>query len=93
MQAEIGLAIILIIVLLADLFQKVPSPKNMQRLSCALLVILLLNNLFNSASGEAFGSMYINTPMTSVVKSSPHIRNNTGIHAGRHMAGTRRHTS
>lgn len=27
MQAEIGLAIILIIVLLADLFQKVPSPK------------------------------------------------------------------
>lgn len=69
MQAEIGLAIILIIVLLADLFQKVPSPKNMQRLSCALLVILLLNNLFNSASGEAFGSMYINTPMTSVVKT------------------------
>lgn len=55
MQAEIGLAIILIIVLLADLFQKVPSPKNMQRLSCTLLVILLLNNLFNSASGEAFG--------------------------------------
>ena len=53
MQAEIGLAIILIIVLLADLFQKVPSPKNMQRLSCALLVILLLNNVFNSASGEA----------------------------------------
>lgn len=41
----------------------------MQRLSCALLVILLLNNLFNSASGEAFGSMYINTPMTSVVKT------------------------
>ena len=69
MQAEIGLAIILIIVLLADLFQKVPSPKNMQRLSCALLVILLLNNVFNSASGEAFGSMYINTPMTSVVKT------------------------
>ena len=69
MQAEIGLAIILIIVLLADLFQKVPSPKNMQRLSCALLVILLLNNLFNSASREAFGSMYINTPMTSVVKT------------------------
>ena len=69
MRAEIGLAIILIIVLLADLFQKVPSPKNMQRLSCALLVILLLNNLFNSASGEAFGSMYINPPMTSVVKT------------------------
>ena len=69
MQAEIGLAIILIIVLLADLFQKVPSPKNMQQLSCALLVILLLNNVFNSASGEAFGSMYINTPMTSVVKT------------------------
>lgn len=69
MQAEIGLAIILIIVLLTDLFQKVPSPKNMQRLSCALLVILLLNNIFNSASGEAFGGIYINTPIASVVKT------------------------
>ena len=28
MQAEIGLAIVLIIVLLADLFQKTPSPKD-----------------------------------------------------------------
>lgn len=69
MQAEIGLAIVLIIVLLADLFQKTPSPKNMQRLSCALLVILLLNNIFGSTtSGEAFGGMFQNTPMTSVVK-------------------------
>lgn len=69
MQAEIGLVIVLIIVLLADLFQNTPSPKNMQRLSCALLVILLLNNIFGStASGEAFGGMFQNTPMTSVVK-------------------------
>lgn len=69
MQAEIGLAIVLIIVLLADLFQKTPFPKNMQRLSCALLVILLLNNVFGStANGEAFGGMFQNTPMTSVVK-------------------------
>ena len=36
MQAEIGLAIILIIVLLADLFQKVPSPKNGFHAHCLL---------------------------------------------------------
>ena len=41
MQAEIALAVILIVVLLTDLFLKTPSPKVMQRLSCVLLVLLL----------------------------------------------------
>ena len=90
MQAEIGLAIILIIVLLADLFQKVPSPKNMQRLSCALLAT---QQPIQFCQWRSFRKHVYQYSHDICSKNSPHIRNNTGIHAGRHMAGMRRHTS
>ena len=68
MQAEIALAVILIVVLLTDLFLKTPSPKVMQRLSCVLLVLLLPVTLTSPYEVEAFGGMYQNTAMTSVAK-------------------------
>ncbi len=69
MQAEIALAVILIVVLLTDLFLKTPSPKVMQRLSCVLLVLLLPVTLTSPYEVEAFGGMYQNTAMTSVAKT------------------------
>ena len=69
MQAEIALAVILIVVLLTDLFLKTPSPKVMQRLSCVLLVLLLPVTLTSPYEVEAFGGMYQNTAITSVAKT------------------------
>ena len=69
MQAEIALAVILIVVLLTDLFLKTPSPKVMQRLSCVLLVLLIPVTLTGPYEVEVFGGMYQNTAMTSVAKT------------------------
>ena len=68
MQAEISLALILIIILVADLIMKAPAHKPLQVLACGLLVVQIALNLIPS-TGEAFGGMYHNTPMTSVVKT------------------------
>ena len=58
MQAEISLAIILIVVLLADLILKQPNHKALQGLSCGLLVVQIALNIV-PVTGEAFGGMSI----------------------------------
>lgn len=68
MQAEISLAIVLIIVLIADLIQKEPSHKMLRNLTCGLLIVQIALNIMPSTA-EAFGGMYQNTPMASVVKT------------------------
>ena len=44
MQAEISLAVILIIILLADLILKQPNHKALQGLACGLLVVQIALN-------------------------------------------------
>ncbi len=68
MQAEISLAIILIVVLVADLVLKEPNHRALQTLSCGLLIVQMVLNIVPT-SGEAFGGMYHSTPMASVVKT------------------------
>lgn len=68
MQAEISLAIILIVILLADLILKAPNHKALQTLSCGLLIVQIVLNIVPTTA-EAFGGMYQSTPMASVVKT------------------------
>lgn len=92
MQAEIGLAIILIIVLLADLFQKALLRKHataFMRIACYSAT----QQPIQFCQWRSFRKHVYQYSHDICSKNSPHIRNNTGIHAGRHMAGTRRHTS
>lgn len=68
MQAEISLAVILIIILLADLILKAPHHKALQTLTCTLMVVQLILNLV-PVNQELFGGMYNSTTMASVVKT------------------------
>lgn len=68
MQAEISLAAIMVILLLADLIMKEPHHKTLQTISCGLLVVQIILNIQPSA-GEYFGGMYSCTPVASVVKT------------------------
>ena len=68
MQAEISLAVILIIMLLADLILKQPNHKALQGLACGLLVVQIALNIV-PVTGEAFGGMFVNTSMSSIVKT------------------------
>lgn len=68
MQAEISLAVILIIILLADLILKQPNHKALQGLACGLLVVQIALNIM-PVTGEAFGGMFRTTPMASIFKT------------------------
>ena len=68
MQAELGLAVILFIVLLADLILKEPGQKTLQGITCTLMVVQLVVNILWPVDGSAFGGMYHSTPLASVVK-------------------------
>ena len=68
MQAEISLAVILIIILLADLILKAPHHKALQTLTCTLMVVQLILNLV-PVNQELFGGMYNSTTMASEVKT------------------------
>lgn len=68
MHAELSLAVILVIVLLADLMMKQPCHKALQKLACGLLVVQIALNIVPSCD-SAFGGMYLNTPLTSIVKT------------------------
>ena len=68
MQAEISLAAIMVIILLADLILKEPHHKTLQTMACTLMVIQIVLNI-QPAAGEYFGGMYHCTPVASVVKT------------------------
>ena len=68
MQAEISMALIIVIILIADLVMKAPHNKTLQTIACTLMVIQLIMNIEPSA-GEYFGGMYHCTPVASVVKT------------------------
>lgn len=68
MQAEISMALMIVIILIADLVMKAPHNKTLQTIACTLMVIQLIMNIEPSA-GEYFGGMYHSTPVASVVKT------------------------
>lgn len=68
MQAEISMAMMIVIILIADLVMKAPHNKTLQTIACTLMVIQLIMNIEPSA-GEYFGGMYHCTPVASVVKT------------------------
>ena len=68
MQAEITLAAMMVIILLADLIMKEPHHKTLRTMACTLMVIQIILNIQPSA-GEYFGGMYHCTPIASVVKT------------------------
>ena len=68
MQAEISMALMIVIILIADLVMKAPHNKTLQTIACTLMVIQLIMNIEPSA-GEFFGGMYHCTPAASVVKT------------------------
>lgn len=68
MQAEISMALMIVIILIADLVMKAPHNKTLQTIACTLMVIQLIMNIELSA-GEFFGGMYHCTPVASVVKT------------------------
>ena len=68
MQAEISLAAIMVILLLADLIMKEPHNKTLQTIACGLLVVQIILNI-QPSTGEYFGGMYNCTPVASVVKT------------------------
>ena len=68
MQAEISMALMIVIILIADLVMKAPHNKTLQTIACTLMVIQLIMNIEPSV-GEFFGGMYHCTPVTSVVKT------------------------
>lgn len=68
MQEEISMALMIVIILIADLVMKAPHNKTLQTIACTLMVIQLIMNIEPSA-GEYFGGMYHCTPVASVVKT------------------------
>ena len=68
MQAEISMALMIVIILIADLVMKAPHNKTLQTIACTLMVIQLIMNIEPSV-GEYFGGMYHCTPVASVVKT------------------------
>ena len=68
MQAEITLAAMMVIILLADLIMKEPHHKTLRTMACTLMVIQIVLNI-QPAAGEYFGGMYHCTPVASVVKT------------------------
>ena len=66
MQAEASLAVILVVMLLADLIIREPGHRKLQILGCILMAVQLALNVV-PAEGEAFGGMYRSTELASVV--------------------------
>lgn len=68
MREEITLIILLVFLFLFDLFSGVKSRRYFQLVACVLLGVQALAGLRLGVSGEAFGGMYVSTPIISIVK-------------------------
>lgn len=70
MQAEVTLTAILVLLFLFDLFAGTKQRRWFQPLTCMLMVIHILTNLFPARETvEVFGGMFRYAPMQSIVKS------------------------
>ena len=68
MQSEISLIAVLLLILIADLILNESRYKARRNIACGLLIAHIILNLV-PYTADAFGGMYHNTTMTSVVKT------------------------
>lgn len=68
MQSEISLIAVLLLMLIADLILNESRYKARRNIACGLLIAHIILNLV-PYTADAFGGMYHNTTMTSVVKT------------------------
>ncbi len=73
MQAELSLLAVIVILFVADLFMCGDGKKGVYN-TCLPVVLLTIHTVLNicpccQGAGEAFGGMYVHTPMMSIVKS------------------------
>ncbi len=69
MRDEISLVALILILLLYDLFAPAKARKAFQPVACLLFVVQIAITLLPTAADHAFGGMYVNTPVASVVKT------------------------
>lgn len=69
LREEISLIAVIVILLLVDLFCTGKGRRYFHLVACLLLGVHIAVNLAPMPDGQAFGGMYVNTPMMSVVKT------------------------
>lgn len=69
LREEMSLIVVMVFLLLFDLFATGSIRRYFHLIACVLLGLHLLYNLAPMEEGQAFGGMYVNSPMLSVVKS------------------------
>ena len=69
LKEELSLIAVMVILLVYDLFGSKKSLNYLHPVACVLFLIHTLINLFPPVASEAFGGMYICSPMGSIVKT------------------------
>ena len=69
LKEELSLIAVMVILLVYDLFAPAKGLKYFQPVACLLFLAHTLMNIFPAGMAEAFGGMYIYTPMGSIVKT------------------------
>ena len=70
LKGELTLIILIVILLLYDLIAGQKGRKNFSIVACTLLTIHTIINIYpGNANTEAFGGMYLSTPMINIVKT------------------------
>ena len=69
LKEEISLIAVMVLLLIYDLFAPAKSLKYFQPIACLLFLAHILMNIFPGDMAEAFGGMYVCTPMGSIVKT------------------------
>ena len=71
LKEELSLISVMLILLVYDLFGSQKSLKYFHPVACVLFLAHTLLNLFPAGTAEAFGGMYVCTPIGSIVKIMP----------------------
>ncbi|MDR2936318.1 MAG: NADH-quinone oxidoreductase subunit N [Rikenellaceae bacterium] len=69
LNQEAGLVAVLLVLLICDMFGGEGPKRWLRPTACTLFAVLTAIGFFLPATGEAFGGMYVSTPMTVLMKS------------------------
>lgn len=69
LKEELSLIAVMLLLFIFDLFGSEKSLKYFHPVACILFLIHTLIHFFPAGTAEAFGGMYVNTPMGSIVKT------------------------
>lgn len=69
LKEELSLIAVMVLLLVYDLFAPTKGLKYFQPVACLLFLVHTLINIMPVGAAEAFGGMYIGTPMGSIVKT------------------------